>query len=126
MGELGSFQQPLQLSRLALLECQSTPVLYVDPVCLCVLQSSAAFRRALQLRHVPVTRTASLAYDALWSVALALRTAQRQWRARGLGRTLHRFDYSHAGTAADLFTATQRLNFTGVSVRAAQLHRSPW
>ncbi|XP_043240251.1 gamma-aminobutyric acid type B receptor subunit 2-like [Amphibalanus amphitrite] len=77
--------------------------------------SSAAFRRALQLRGVPITRTASLAYDALWSVALALRATQRRWRARGERRALYRFDYSHAGTAADLFSATQRLNFTGVS-----------
>ncbi|XP_037087460.1 gamma-aminobutyric acid type B receptor subunit 2-like [Pollicipes pollicipes] len=77
--------------------------------------SSGAFRRGLRRRRVPVTRTAALAYDALWSVALALRHTQREWRARGLSRSLHQFDYSRADTARDLFRATQRLNFTGVS-----------
>ena len=114
-----NFNNMCHIPLLCVWQCHvlSDTFLTLSPCCL-LGQSSAAFRRALQLRRVAVTRTASLAYDALWSVALALRATQREWRRRGERRALHMFDYSHADTAGDLFRATQQLNFTGVSVSA--------
>lgn len=70
----------------------------------------------------PFSRFAPEAYDAIWSIALALRGAQDQWsneekRSRKrVKKKLELFDYTRKDLAMDFLEQFGRLKFQGISV----------
>lgn len=70
----------------------------------------------------PLSRYAPQTYDAVWSIALALRGAEDVWRNEfKLNKTKKRvkldfFDYTRYDMANEFLNQFSRLNFLGVSV----------
>lgn len=64
-----------------------------------------------------MSRYAPQTYDAVWAIALALRSAELHWRQiEEEPNTLGRFDYSKNEMTLEFMRQMERLNFLGVSV----------
>lgn len=69
-----------------------------------------------------ISRYASQTYDAVWAIALALRSAEMRWRnANELDlndkvKTLGNFDYSKNDMTQEFMRQMEQLSFLGVSV----------
>lgn len=74
----------------------------------------------------PFSRFAPETYDAVWSIALALKGAEESWKNEfRMNKTLKRkkletFDYSNKNLTRDFLEQFSRLKFQGVSVSKAQ------
>lgn len=75
--------------------------------------------------HHTMSPYAPQTYDAVWSIALALRDSEAAWRRRrrlqpphanASTPTLADFDYSRKDMAVEFLRRLERLSFTGVSV----------
>lgn len=73
----------------------------------------------------PFSRFAPETYDAVWSIALALKGAEESWRNEfRMNKTLKRkkletFDYNNKNLTRDFLEQFSRLKFQGVSVNKA-------
>jgi hypothetical protein len=87
-------------------------------------QTNSLFERELSSMNVtkPFSRFAPETYDAVWSIALALKGAEESWRNESsLGRRRRRkklevFDYTRNDLAKDFLEQFGRLKFQGISV----------
>lgn len=87
-------------------------------------QTNELFERELSSMNVtkPFSRFAPETYDAVWSIALALKGAEESWRNEsGLGKKRKRkkldfFDYTRKDLAEDFLEQFGRLKFQGISV----------
>lgn len=71
----------------------------------------------------PFSRFAPETYDAVWSIALALKGAEELWQneSRAMGKNRKRkkldfFDYTRKDIAKDFLEQFSRLKFPGISV----------
>lgn len=72
----------------------------------------------------PFSRFVHTTYDAVWSIALALKSAQQLWKNESLivggqkrkGKRLDSFDYTKRDMARDFVDQFRRLKFQGISV----------
>lgn len=62
---------------------------------------------------------APLAYDAVWSVALAFNKTMEQLRKKGTHRSLKDFTYTDREIADEIYAAMNSTSFLGVSVSTA-------
>lgn len=91
-------------------------------------QTNTLFEQELSSMNVskPFSRFAPETYDAVWSIALALKGAEESWRNEfRMNKTLKRkkletFDYSNKNLTRDFLEQFSRLKFQGVSVSMAQ------
>lgn len=74
----------------------------------------------------PFSRFVHTTYDAVWSIALALKSAQQLWKnessiivsgKKRKGKRLDSFDYTKRDMAKDFVDQFRRLKFQGISVR---------
>jgi len=86
-------------------------------------QTNALFEQELSSMNVPrpFSRFAPETYDAVWSIALALQGAERQWRNESANshwriKKLDVFDYTRQDLAKDFLRQFSHLKFQGVSV----------
>lgn len=70
----------------------------------------------LQKRYPIGYQEAPLAYDAVWSVALAFNKTMEQLKRKAKRRTLKDFTYTDADTAGEIYAAMNSTSFLGVSV----------
>lgn len=63
---------------------------------------------------------APLAYDAVWSVALAFNKTMEQLKRKGKRRSLKDFTYTDRETADEIYAAMNSTSFLGVSVSFRQ------
>lgn len=74
----------------------------------------------------PFSRFAPETYDAVWSIALALKGAEESWRnetqhyRKRMRKKLDFFDYTRQDLAKDFIDQFSRLKFQGISVINAQ------
>lgn len=59
---------------------------------------------------------APLAYDAVWSVALAFNKTMERLKVKGKGRSLKDFTYTDRDIADEIYSAMNSTQFLGVSV----------
>lgn len=59
---------------------------------------------------------APLAYDAVWSVALAFNKTMERLKRKGKGRSLKDFTYTDRDIADEIYAAMNSTQFLGVSV----------
>jgi gamma-aminobutyric acid type B receptor len=70
----------------------------------------------------PFSRFVHTTYDAVWSIALALKSAEQSWRnesrvdKKRKRKKLDVFDYSRTDLAKDFVEQFRRLKFQGISV----------
>lgn len=65
-----------------------------------------------------MSRYSPQTYDAVWAIALALRSAELHWRQMShQENTLGRFDYSKNDMTLEFMRQMEQLNFLGVSVK---------
>lgn len=69
-----------------------------------------------QKRYPIGYQEAPLAYDAVWSVALAFNKTMEQLKRKAKRRTLKDFTYTDADTAGEIYAAMNSTSFLGVSV----------
>lgn len=89
-----------------------------------LLQTNALFERELSAMNVtkPFSRFAPETYDAVWSIALALKGAEESWRnesrpnRKRKRKKLDFFDYTRKDLAKDFLEQFGRLKFQGISV----------
>jgi gamma-aminobutyric acid type B receptor len=85
-------------------------------------QTNTLFERELSAMNVtkPFSRFAPETYDAVWSIALALRGAVESWRNESRvnrkRKRLSVFNYSRKDLAKDFLEQFHRLKFQGISV----------
>lgn len=67
---------------------------------------------------------APLAYDAVWSVALAFNKTMEQLKRRGKnkGKSLKDFTYTDRDIADEIYSAMNSTSFLGVSVRISKFN----
>lgn len=74
----------------------------------------------------PFSRFVHTTYDAVWSIALALKSAQQLWKNESTiidggkmrkGKRLESFDYTKRDMATDFVDQFRRLKFQGISVK---------
>lgn len=65
---------------------------------------------------------APLAYDAVWSVALAFNKTMERLKRKGKGRSLKNFTYSDRDIADEIYAAMNSTQFLGVSVSLLYHH----
>lgn len=76
----------------------------------------------------PFSRFAPETYDAVWSIALALKGAEELWRnesrlyKRRRRKKLELFDYHRKDLATDFLEQFSRLKFQGISVKLQQFN----
>lgn len=63
---------------------------------------------------------APLAYDAVWSVALAFNKTMQKLKEMNVGKNLKDFTYTDKEIANTIYAAMNSTQFLGVSVRIAQ------
>lgn len=74
----------------------------------------------------PFSRFAPETYDAVWSIALALKGAEELWRnesrlyKRRRRKKLELFDYTRKDLAMDFLEQFSHLKFQGISVKLQQ------
>jgi hypothetical protein len=89
-----------------------------------VPQTNSLFERELSSMNVsrPYSRFAPETYDAVWSIALALRGAEETWRnesrqnRKRKRKKLELFDYTRKDLVKDFLEQFSRLKFQGISV----------
>lgn len=65
-----------------------------------------------------MSRYSPQTYDAVWAIALALRSAELRWRKMSNDpKTLGLFDYSKNEMTLEFMRQMEQLNFLGVSVK---------
>lgn len=87
-------------------------------------QTNSLFEQELSSMNVskPFSRFAPETYDAVWSIALALRGAEEMWRndsrqnRKRKRKKLELFDYTRKDLAKDFLEQFSRLKFQGISV----------
>ena len=88
-------------------------------------QTNALFEKELSKMNVtkPFSRFVHTTYDAVWSIALALKSAEQLWRneSRVVGekkklKRLNSFDYNRSDLAEDFVKQFGMLKFKGISV----------
>lgn len=83
-------------------------------------QTNSLFEQELSSMNIskPFSRFAPETYDAVWSIALALRGAEETWRndSRQEMKKLELFDYTRKDLAKDFLEQFSRLKFQGISV----------
>lgn len=65
---------------------------------------------------------APLAYDAVWSVALAFNKTMQKLKEGNIGKTLKDFTYTDKVIANTIYSAMNSTQFLGVSVRPLRLN----
>lgn len=86
-------------------------------------QTNTLFERELSSMNVskPFSRFVHTTYDAVWSIALALKNAEQSWRNESKinkrkRKKLDFFDYTRKDFAKDFVEQFRRLKFQGISV----------
>lgn len=87
-------------------------------------QTNSLFERELSSMNVskPFSRFVHTTYDAVWSIALALKNAEQSWRneskvnKKRKRKKLDFFDYTRKDFAKDFVEQFRRLKFQGISV----------
>lgn len=70
-----------------------------------------------QKRYPIGYQEAPLAYDAVWSVALAFNKTMEQLKRKDKKRSLKDFTYTESDIAGEIYAAMNSTSFLGVSVR---------
>lgn len=70
-----------------------------------------------QKRYPIGYQEAPLAYDAVWSVALAFNKTMEQLKRKDKKRSLKDFTYTDGDIAGEIYAAMNSTSFLGVSVR---------
>lgn len=91
---------------------------------LSTLQTNTLFEQELLAMNItkPFSRFAPGTYDAVWSIALALKGAEELWRnesklnKRRKRKKLEFFDYTRKDLAKDFLEQFSHLKFQGISV----------
>lgn len=65
---------------------------------------------------------APLAYDAVWSVALAFNKTMERLKRKGEGRSLKDFTYTDRDIADEIYAAMNSTQFLGVSVSCLSIY----
>lgn len=88
-----------------------------------IQQTNTLFEQELSTMNVtkPFSRFVHTTYDAVWSIALALKSAEQLWQNESLTKEitqkrLQSFDYNRTDLAKDFVDQFQRLKFQGISV----------
>lgn len=72
----------------------------------------------IQQKRYPIGyQEAPLAYDAVWSVALAFNKTMEQLKRKDKKRSLKDFTYTDGDIAGEIYAAMNSTSFLGVSVR---------
>jgi gamma-aminobutyric acid type B receptor len=87
-------------------------------------QTNSLFEQELSSMNIskPFSRFAPETYDAVWSIALALKGADEMWRnesrqnRKRKRKKLELFDYTRKDLAGDFLEQFSRLKFQGISV----------
>lgn len=74
------------------------------------------FESELKILNMSITEYARQSYDAVWTIALALKSSEDNWRAENKNLRIHNFDYSREDMAEDFINQLSQINFLGVSV----------
>lgn len=93
-------------------------------------QTNTLFEQELATMNVtkPFSRFAPETYDAVWSIALALKGAEELWRnesrlyKRRRKKKLELFDYTRKDLATNFLEQFSRLKFQGISVKLQQFN----
>jgi gamma-aminobutyric acid type B receptor len=64
----------------------------------------------------PFSRFAPETYDAVWSIALALKGAEESWKLLRNSKKLNSFDYTRKDLVKDFLSQFSKLKFQGISV----------
>ena len=77
------------------------------------------FDSELNTLNVPkklLSKYAPQTYDAVWTIALALKSAEDSWRSTNNKLRVNNFDYSRQDMANEFIKQLSKINFLGVSV----------
>ena len=64
----------------------------------------------------PLSKYAPQTYDAVWTIALALKSAEDSWRSKNTIFRVNNFDYSRKDMAKEFIKQLSQTKFMGVSV----------